>query len=245
MRRTSPSKPAADPPAPLPGTSLVRRNGTHRLILAKYSLDDASVLARIASDQAHLEDIFDLDGATNDRLLAERSRFAGIDVDELVFAVPHCRIINAAFTHPHVSGSRFNGPDRGAWYAAFDLKTAQAEIAFHKTTEYAEIGRFEDSVTYDDYQADFSANFHDLRGAAPFEACLDPESYVASQLLAQRLLDSGSLGIVYPSVRRARGTCVSCFRPALVGNVRRGQRYRFTWSGSPVPAIAAVPPSRT
>ncbi len=38
-------------------------------------------------------------------------------------------ISNGAFSHPHPLGSRFNGPDRGAWYAAFDLSTSQAEVA--------------------------------------------------------------------------------------------------------------------
>lgn len=42
--------------------------------------------------------------------------------------VPYYRIVNAAFTHAHPLGSRFNDPDRGAWYAAFELETAQAEI---------------------------------------------------------------------------------------------------------------------
>lgn len=139
--------------------------------------------------------------------------------------------------HAHPLGSRFNGPDRGAWYAAFEIRTAQAEVAFHKTVQLAEIDRFEDDVAMDDYLADFSGAFHDLRSAEAFAACLDPDSYVTSQALAERLLDAGSLGIVYPSVRRAGGTCLACFRPALVVNVRKGTRYRFRWSGSPVPTI--------
>jgi len=137
-------------------------------------------------------------------------------------------------------GSRFNGPDRGAWYAAYEIETAQAEVLFHKTIEYAEIGRFDDSVTYDDYLADFSADFHDLRSDDRFEACLSPETYVASQTLALQLFDQGSLGVIYPSVRHAGGTCVACFRPALVGNVRKHQTYRYSWSGTPTPKIERV-----
>jgi hypothetical protein len=97
----------------LPPTTLVRRNDTHRLIPAKYS-EGESVLARIADDDAHLNDIFDLDNSTNDRLLAENNLLPGIGVHELVFGVPYYRIVNAAFCHPHPLGSRFNGPDRGA-----------------------------------------------------------------------------------------------------------------------------------
>ena len=150
-------------------------------------------------------------------------------------------LVNAAFTHAHPLGGRFNGPERGAWYTAFELKTAQAEVAFHKTVHLAEIGRFEDEVTFDDYLSDFSGDFHDLRIRSAFRDCLDPDSYVQSQKLAERLQAAGSLGVVYPSVRRPGGTCLACFRPTLVGNVRKGSTYRFRWSGNPSPTIAAAP----
>lgn len=223
---------------PRPATSLVRRKGTHRLIHSKHS--DSSVLGRIADSDRHLADIFDLDNATNDRLLAEHDRSPAIGVHELVFGVPYQRIVNAAFTYAQPLGSRFNGPDRGAWYAAFEIRTAQAEVAFHKSVQLAEVGRFDDDVTFDDYVAEFSAVFHDLRSADAWRDCLDPDSYVASQELAERLLEDGSLGIVYPSVRRVGGTCLACFRPALVMNVTKGATYRMRWSGDPAPAISRV-----
>jgi RES domain-containing protein len=223
--------------AVFPPVRLVRQYDTHRLIPSKYNPDLASVLTRIADDDQHLRDLFDLDQATNDRLWGEDGGLPGIDSHELAFGVPNYRVINASFTHAHPLGSRFNGPERGAWYAAFAVETAQAEVAFHKATEYTEIGRFDDSVTYDDYLADFSSDFHDLRDAPDFTYALDPDSYVASQGLGLRLLEAGSAGVVYPSVRHPGGTCVGCFRPALVGHVRKDRRYRFTWDGSPVPEI--------
>jgi len=220
-----------------PPVSLVRRNDTHRLIPSRHG---ASVLAGLADSDAELTQIFDLDHATNDRLLAENQRLPGIGVHELLFGVPYHRVVNAAFTHPHPQGSRFNGPERGAWYAAFEERTAQAEVAFHKTVQLAEIGRFDDEVSYHDYRADFSAELYDLRKARGFGDCLDPDSYVQSQALAERLLAAGSLGVVYPSVRRGGGTCLACFRPALVMNVRRDASFRFRWSGSPRPEIRRV-----
>ena len=197
------------------------------------------MLASIARDSAHLDAIIELDNATNDRLLAQQDRLPGIGVAELVSGVPCAEVINAAFTHAHPLGARFNGPDRGAWYAAFNVSTSQREVGFHKSVQLAEIGRFEDSVTYDDYLADFSASLHDLRRARGFRACLDPRSYIASQALAEQLLSTGALGVVYPSVRHKGGTCVACFRPALVANVRRHKTYRFTWRGTPEPEVAA------
>ena len=201
------------------------------------------MLVDIADDDAHLQAIFELDAATNDRLLAGRQLLPGIGLEELVFGVPNAAVVNAAFCHAHPLGSRFNGPDRGAWYAGFALETSQAEVAFHKTVQLAEINRFEDSVTYDDYLADFSAVLHDLRPpkGRGFKDCLDPQSYVESQTLAERLLEAESLGIVYPSVRHRGGTCLACFRPALVGNVRRDKTYRFVWAGTSEPTIKANP----
>ena len=221
----------------LPPVTLVRRVDTHRLIPSRHLPGEASVLADLAADQADLEAIGDLEAATNDRLLAHRQRLAGIGVEELVFGVPHADVINAAFCHAHPLGARFSGPERGAWYAAFELDTAQAEVGFHRSVQLAEIGRFDDSVTYDDYLSDFSASFHDLREAAAFQWSLDPRSYVRSQALAETLLAAGSLGVVYPSVRHRGGTCVAAFRPALVANVRRDRTYRFTWDGAPEPSI--------
>jgi hypothetical protein len=222
----------------LPPVTLVRQFDTHRLVPSRHLHGNASVLGALVENEADLQAVVDLDAATNDRLLAHEQRLPGIGLEELVFAVPHADVVNASFCHAHPLGARFSGPDRGAWYAGFELATSQAEVAFHKSVQLAEIGRFEDSVTYDDYLADFTTDLHDLRRARAYRAYLDPRSYVESQALAERLLETGSLGVVYPSVRHRGGTCIACFRPALVGNVRRGRTYRFTWRGTPEPVIA-------
>ena len=221
-----------------PRVSVVRRTDTHRLVPSHHSPD--SVLAELADTPADLQAVFDLDIATNDRVLAEHRALPAIGPHELVFGVPNHAIINAAFCHAHPLGSRFNGPDRGAWYAAFEVETAQSEVAFHKAVEFAEVDWWDGTVTYDDYLADFGAPFHDLRDDGRFARCLSPTSYVASQRLAERLLDGGSMGIVYPSVRRPAGTCLACFRPALVANVRRDATWRFSWTGKRAPRIERV-----
>ena len=221
----------------VPPLSLIRRYDTHRLVPSKRS---DSVLVRIADDDPHLKDIFDLDQATNDRLLAENGGLPGIGPHELVFGVPYAAVVNAAFCHPHPLGARFSGPERGAWYAAFEIETAQAEVAFHKSIELAEVNHWHETVTYDDYLADFSAPFHDLRDDARFADCLAPGSYVASQALAEQLLAAGAAGVVYPSTRCSGGTCLACVRPPLVMHVRRDSAWRFTWAGDDTPSIEPV-----
>ncbi|MNR89017.1 RES domain protein [compost metagenome] len=218
----------------------LRQFDTYRLIPSRFVDKEDSVLVPLSEDAAHLADIFELDNATNARLIAEHGRASGIGVDELVFGVPNFRMINAAYTYARPEGSRFNTDERGAWYCGFELQTALDEIIFHKTVEYAEIDRFDDSVRYQVLLADFNSEFHDLRGSSRHAKCLAPDSYVASQKLAVQLLDEGSLGIIYPSVRHAGGTNLACFRPALVGNVRRGQVLELSWSGTPQPKVKTV-----
>lgn len=227
----------------LPPTTPVRAFDTLRLIPSRYAAREDSVLADLAADETLLADLLDLDNATNERLRGESGLLPGIGVDELVFGVPNFRIINAAFTHARPEGSRFNGPDRGAWYGSLEIETALAEVSFHKRVEYQEIGRFDDSVTYAALLADITSELHDLGGDRRYAPCLDPRSYVNSQRLAERLLEAGSIGVIYPSARRKAGTNLACFRPAVVGNVRRGDTWRFTWTGSATPRIEASQPA--
>ena len=215
------------------GTTPIDQRDTHRLIPTQFGEGGASVLTRLTDDPKTLEGIFELDNATNDRLLAESRLSPGIDERELVFGIPSYRAINAAFCHPSPTGSRFNSADRGACYASFELESAQAEVAYHRQlwlreTEWDE----EDTADYLDYLADFRAEFHDLRASKEYADCLSPTSYVASQVLAAQLLERGSAGIVYPCVRRTNGTCVACFRPVLVTNVRKGSIFTFVFPDS-------------
>lgn len=227
-------------PKPEPGLTQLRQFDTVRLIPSRFADAEDSVLAPLAENDAVLRDLFDLDNATNDRLRGESGLLPGIGMDELVFGVPNFRIINAAYTYARPEGSRFNDSERGAWYCAFDAGTALAEVSFHKTVEYQEIGRFDDSVSYQALLADFTAVFHDIRSGEEWSDYLDAASYIASQRLAAGLLDAGSMGIIYPSVRHPGGTNLACFRPALVGNVRKGQAYRLTWAGSPLPSVEPI-----
>ncbi len=202
---------------------------THRLIPAQYADDGASVLARLTDDENLLEQIFELDNATNDRLWAESGRALGIDQRELVFGIPSYRIINASFCHPAPNGARFSTSERGAWYAGFELKTSQAEAGYHRRILLRETGWDEEEETdYADFLADFRAEFHDIREGM-FAAYLNPDSYVESQRFAMELMAAGSAGIVYPSVRNRGGVCVACFRPVLVTNVRRGRIYQCVY----------------
>jgi hypothetical protein len=215
----------------------VQLRGTHRLIPSRFSApkygETGTVLSRLTEDEATLDALIELDGATNDRLLGEQGLLPEIGVHELVFGVRYAHIVNAAFTHAAPDGGRFNSNQRGAWYAGLERLTSIAEVGYHKQKQLEEVDwPHEEVSTCDDYLADFATEFHDLRGrGAEYKEFLLPvplpECYQAPQRLAANLLARQSNGIMYPSVRRKGGTCLVCFRPALVYHVKQDARLEF------------------
>ncbi len=228
---TEPRK-AVQPRPTIPPARELQLYDTHRLIPSRHS-ESGTVLSRLTEEEAELHQLIELDGATNTRLLGEEGLLPGIGVHELVYGVRYAHIVNAAFTHAAPSGSRFNDSQRGAWYAGLEQETSVSEVAFHKLQQLEEIDWDREEVsTYDDYLADFSTELHDLSAPKnqyrkylkPFPV---PECYREPQQLAADLLAQRSNGVFYPSVRRPGGTCLACFRPALVYHVRQAARFEL------------------
>lgn len=221
--------------------ALVRWRAAPRLVASRYPT--AGLFDRVAAP-ADVDAVIALEDWTNDRVSGELGIISAVPRDEWVTGRVMDSVIMAAFCHPRVGGGRFNGEDRGAWYAARSLETALAESIHHRTQELREIGGFETRVEMRVYLADFSARFHDIRDtptsrrrASSWVACYDPSDYTASQRLGRQLLDKASNGVVYRSVRDPAGECLACFRPRLVRNVRAGGHYEFRWEGSPDPHV--------
>ena len=219
--------------------AFIRWRAAARLIASRYPT--AGLFDRVAKP-ADVEAIIELEGWTNDRITGELGILNAVPRDEWVTGRPMDSVIMAAFCHPPPGGARFSGEERGAWYAARTLETAVVESTYRRTQELREVGGFDTRVEMRVYLADFSARFHDVRApgsrrAAFWNAVYDPTSYRTSQQLGRQLLESGSNGIVYRSVRHASGECLACFRPRLIRNVRAGGHYEYQWDGSPEPRV--------
>jgi RES domain-containing protein len=204
-------------------------------------------LLPLASNHGALEDLAGLESVTNGRLQAQETGLPDLDPRELVFGRAGYTFINAAFTHTRPSGNRFNDEGRGAWYCAFEVETAIDEVSYHLSRELEAIGRFENMTDYAELIADFFGPFHDLRPADPAdELALHSEpviAYPAGQMLSRRLRKQfDSNGIIYPSRRRAGGTCLVAFRPHLVQNLRQGGIWRLEWQASPTPSVTRKGP---
>lgn len=216
----------------LPSVTRVTWKRTCRLVPSRYPT--VGVFDRVA-DPDDLPELFELEGWTNDRLSAELGLLHVIPKDEWI-AGPMSSVVMAAFCHPPPGGARFSDDTRGAWYAARALETALAESTYRRTRELAEIGVDETRMQMRLYHADLDAAFHDLRGGGR-QAVLDPADHRPGRELGRRLLDAGSNGIVYPSVRHEGGECVVSFRPRLVTNVQVGGHFEYRWRGSLDPEV--------
>ena len=197
----------------------------------------ASVLAELV-DEGDLDALAEIEGATSRRLTAETRGIAGLPANELVHGVPHAHFINASFAYAKPRAlSRFNGPDRGAWYAALDVETSIAEVAYHLTQALADAGDFNAVVDYAEMHASLAGEFLDLR-QRPDHQALDPDEtrgYAAGNMLANAARSAGLNGIIYPSVRHRGGVCLAALWPHAVQSVVQGQVWRLTWSGTPKP----------
>jgi hypothetical protein len=218
-----------------PPEALLRWRNASRLVPSRYPT--IGLLDRVASPD-DLQALIELEGWTNDRISNELGVLRAIPRDEWVTGTPMASVVMAAFCHPAPGGGRFSTEDRGAWYAARTLDTALAESTFRRTQELREIGAFETRVEMRVYLSDFRARFHDVRPRRRgWQDLYEPDDYAPGQTLARALLEDGSNGIVYRSVRDPDGECLACFRPALVKNVRSGGHYEFRWEGTPTPRV--------
>lgn len=197
---------------------------TYRLIPSKYPPINAFDLVARAAD---LELVIELEGWTNDRLVAERLQ--RLPEAEWVFGVPNASVVMAAFLHASPEGSRFSGPDLGAWYASLDLPTAIAEVAHHLRREAWNTGRREYSVDYRAYVATLRGDYEDIRGQRQALAALyHPSDYAASQAYGEARRAAGNDGILYESVRLRDGLNAVAYRPSNVAGVAQANHWRIT-----------------
>lgn len=200
------------------------------------------VLSRLV-DADDLAALAEIEGATSNRLLAQNRGTADVQAYELVYGVPHAAFINASFAYAKPrEANRFNGTERGAWYAALELETCLDEVRYHLTEALAQTGVFEATVDYAELHASFAGEFVDLRPHAD-HVCLHPDKsvgYPAGNALADAARARGLNGIIYPSVRHAGGTCIAALFPHAVQSVAQGNVYRMTWRGAPEPIVEKV-----
>lgn len=194
--------------------------------------------------QRYQDDLAEIEGATSGRLSAQQQGTEDLQARELVGGLPHANFINAAFVYFRPRDlNRFNGPGRGAWYAALDVETCKIEVGFHLTRELQRVNDFNTVVEYAEMFASFAGEFVDLRNTDPRPDCLHPDAavgYPAGNSLAELTRNNGHNGIIYPSVRHEGGTCLVALWPAAVQSVAQGRALRAAWTGNPTPEWSEI-----
>jgi RES domain-containing protein len=202
-----------------------------------------AVLKVLVDSDTELAYLAEIEGATSTRLVAEDRGLSGISARDLIHNIPGASFINASFAYSKPRElNRFNGPGRGAWYAALTVETCLAEVAFHMTDFLGRTGVFEATVEYAELHASLAGEYLDLR-KKPAHQSLSADmatGYKAGNALADAAIARGINGIIYPSVRHAPGTCFAVLFPHAVQSVTQGDIFRLTWTRKPTPDIEKV-----
>lgn len=205
-----------------------------------------SVLRGLVDDD-ELDLLFEIEGATSARLRAQDGGLESVYASEFVYGVPHATFINASFAYSKpLELNRFNGPGRGAWYAALEVETCIKEVSFHMAEFLSRVSNYHATVDYAELHASMAGEYVDLRGVDPHHPCLNPDpsvGYPAGNALADAARAKGLNGIIYPSVRHAGGICLAALWPHAVQSVAPGCIYRMSWSGQPEPSVQKLDPA--
>lgn len=204
-----------------------------RIIASRYP--PINLFERLTQDPAVWDALITLEQLTNPRVRDEVGEIALVPPQERISG-PGASYVMASFTHINRGGSRFSDGTFGVYYAAAELQTAIAETIHHFEAFARDSG---DPVRMEDMRVlvgTVAEDFEDVGTLAEPQRTqvLNPDSYAASQAYARALRDTGAMGVAYPSVRRATGTCVGAFRPRAVGIPRQERHLKYRWNGERV-----------
>lgn len=215
-------------------TARVRMRHAYRVINSRHPPID--VFERVAAPE-DWESLIALEQLTNPRVRDQVGEIARVPVEDRVSG-PGASWVMAPFCH--VLPSRFTAGQYGVYYAARALITSVRETAYH-------FGRFlhatrEPAGTTLEMRTLFSehvdARFADLRLGYPAEH--DPDDYSAAQARGAAIRKTGTLGIVYRSVRDPGGICLAVFKPKAIPVPRQGAHLHYHFDGQRIDRFFTV-----
>lgn len=221
----------------LPPLHRIRWSHAYRIVPSRFP--PIGVYDRIA-DPADLDAVFAIEALTNPRLREEAGALKLVPRDRRISG-PGSTPVMAAFTHLNPEGSRFSDGSWGVFYAAHSVATAVEETVYHRQRFLAATAEPSCDIPMRCYRTGIAGRLHDLRGGWP--QVQSPDSYIASQALAQQLRNrEGSNGIVYDSARHAGGECVAVFYPDLVAPCVQSEHLIYRWDGERIAMVLKVSP---
>ena len=218
----------------MPSLTDVRWRHATRIIASRFPPID--LYERLTKDTEVRAMLIEAEMMTNPRLRQEAGQISLVEPEDRVFG-PGATYVMAPFVHLNPRGSRFSDGSYGVYYAAKGFETALHEVSYHFGLYAADAA---DDTRYEDMRVlvgEISESFHDvsaLPDAGDAARILSPSDYTASRAFARALRDTGSNGILYPSVRHAGGHCIGAFRPRAVGIPVQERHIQFHWDGARV-----------
>ena len=218
--------------AAVPALRRVRWQQACRIVPTRYPA--VTLFDRVA-DAADFDALYALEAMTNERVRDDLGHVERVPRDERVFG-PGSGPIMAAFTHVNLLGSRFSDGRHGVFYAARERATAVAETRHHHGRFLAATRQGAMHLPMRLYHVAVDARLHDLVPLGHEAGCAeaawyDADDYGAAQALGARLQAEGSAGVVYRSVRQARGQCVGLFRPRGASRCLHAAYLLYAWDG--------------
>ena len=186
-------------------------------------------------DPELMEELFYIEGLTNDRLRAEVGEIALVAAEDRVSG-PGSSPVMSAFTHIGVA-SRFSDGSYGIYYASDSMRTAIAETRFHRERFLAYTDEEPGEIDVRAYVGEIARPLHDVRTG--FEQLHDPDvaHYPVAQAFGAQLKGQGSWGIVFRSVRDPGGQCIAALRPPAVTIPRQGAHLSYVWDGARISRV--------
>ena len=219
-------------PTRAPTQRRVRWPQACRIVPTRYPA--VTLFDRVA-DAADFEALYALEAMSNERVRDELGQIERVPRDQRVFG-PGSGPVMAAFTHLNLLGSRFSDGRFGVFYAARERATALAETRHHHGRFLAATQQGAMHLPMRLYHVAVDARLHDLvplghePGSAP-AAIYDADDYTVARALGHRLHAERSAGVVYRSVRHARGQCVGLFRPRGASRCLHAAYLLYAWDG--------------
>lgn len=218
----------------LPPLKRIRWSQAYRIVPSRFP--PVGVYERIANP-ADIDAVFAIEALTNPRLREEAGTLRLVPQDRRISG-PGSTPVMAAFTHLNPQGSRFSDGRWGVFYAAHSVATAVEETIFHREQFLAATAEPACDIEMRCYRTSIAGKLHDLRGGWP--EAQGPDSYVASQALAQQLRQHGSNGIIYDSARHTGGECAAVFYPDLVAPCVQSEHLIYQWDGQRIATVLRV-----
>ena len=183
------------------------------------------------ADEADFDALYALEAMSNERARSELGLVDRVPREDRVYG-PGSGPVMAAYTHLNVLGSRFSAGRYGVFYAARERATAVAETRHHHGRFLAATAQPPTHMPMRLYSVAIDARLHDLRppGTVP-AAVYDRDDYGPAQALGARLHAAASAGVVYRSVRHARGQCVGLFKPRGASGCLHAAYLLYAWDG--------------